>query len=77
MTATRTALAVPGGSGTAAPARPRGATVAIDNLCDIGETSVRNPVRPVGGDAADADFVEPVVTDGLIDSAPDLDTFIR
>ncbi|WP_159943194.1 MULTISPECIES: ABC transporter substrate-binding protein [unclassified Nocardiopsis] len=52
------ALVVPEGSDITSPAQLQGATVAIDNLQNIGDTSVRHSVRQDGGDAADIDFVE-------------------
>ncbi|RKS08921.1 NitT/TauT family transport system substrate-binding protein [Nocardiopsis sp. Huas11] len=52
------ALVVPPDSPLQSAADLEGATVAIDNLQNIGDTSVRNSVRVDGGDPADIDFVE-------------------
>lgn len=52
------ALVVPADSDVTDPADLDGATVAIDNLNNIGDTSVRNSVRVAGGDPTDLDFIE-------------------
>lgn len=52
------ALVVPAGSEAAGAADLEGTTIAIDNLQNIGDTSVRNSVRVDGGDPEDIDFVE-------------------
>ncbi|WP_304454968.1 ABC transporter substrate-binding protein [Nocardiopsis sp. YSL2] len=52
------ALVVPPDSPIQSAADLEGATVAIDNLRNIGDTSVRNSVRVGGGDPTDVDFVE-------------------
>lgn len=52
------ALVVPADSDITGPADLDGATVAIDNLNNIGDTSVRNSVRVAGGDPTDLDFIE-------------------
>ncbi|GAA1087297.1 ABC transporter substrate-binding protein [Nocardiopsis metallicus] len=52
------ALVVPADSDVTGPADLDGATVAIDNLNNIGDTSVRNSVRVAGGDPTDLDFIE-------------------
>ncbi|MDE3724155.1 ABC transporter substrate-binding protein [Nocardiopsis sp. N85] len=52
------ALVVPADSDIASPADLDGATVAIDNLNNIGDTSVRNSVRVADGDPTDLDFIE-------------------
>ena len=52
------ALVVPADSDATDAADLDGATVAIDNLNNIGDTSVRNSVREAGGDPEDLDFME-------------------
>lgn len=52
------ALVVPPDSDVTGAADLEGATVAIDNLNNIGDTSVRNSVRVDGGDPADLEFIE-------------------
>ncbi|MEU3019918.1 ABC transporter substrate-binding protein [Nocardiopsis sp. NPDC007018] len=52
------ALVVGADSDVTSAADLDGATVAIDNLNNIGDTSVRNSVRVAGGDPADLDFIE-------------------
>ena len=52
------ALVVPPDSDVTGAAELEGATVAIDNLNNIGDTSVRNSVRVDGGDPTDLEFIE-------------------
>ncbi|WP_317846057.1 ABC transporter substrate-binding protein [Nocardiopsis quinghaiensis] len=77
------ALVVPEGSDITAPAQLQDATVAIDNLRNIGDTSVRNSVRLDGGDADHVDFVELAFPDmvgamdnGQIDAAWVVEPFL-
>ncbi|MFC4560942.1 ABC transporter substrate-binding protein [Nocardiopsis mangrovi] len=52
------AVVVPEGSAIEAPADLAGATVAVNNLRNIGDTTVRNSVRLDGGDPSGIEFVE-------------------
>jgi NitT/TauT family transport system substrate-binding protein len=51
-------VVAPEGSDIAAPADLAGKTVAVNNLKNIGDTTVRNSVREDGGDPADIEFIE-------------------
>ncbi|MEE2040280.1 ABC transporter substrate-binding protein [Nocardiopsis sp. CT-R113] len=77
------ALVVPAGSAIESPAGLEGATVAIDNLQNIGDTSVRHSVRLDGGDPTGVDFVELAFPDmvgamdtGQIDAAWVVEPFL-
>lgn len=52
------AVVVPEGSGITSADQLDGTTVAVNNLQNIGDTTVRNSVRLAGGDGDDIDFVE-------------------
>lgn len=77
------ALVVPPGSDAASAADLAGATVAIDNLNNIGDTSVRNSVRTAGGDPTDLDFIElafpdmpAALSNGQVDAAWVVEPFL-
>uniref|UniRef100_UPI000360AC8F ABC transporter substrate-binding protein n=1 Tax=Nocardiopsis chromatogenes TaxID=280239 RepID=UPI000360AC8F len=52
------AVVVPEGSPIESPADLEGATVAVNNLENIGDTTVRNSVRKDGGDPSEVGFTE-------------------
>ncbi|GAB3205119.1 NitT/TauT family transport system substrate-binding protein [Marinactinospora thermotolerans DSM 45154] len=52
------AIVVPEGSDITSPEQLEGATVAVNNLKNIGDTTVRNSVELAGGDGSGIEFVE-------------------
>ncbi|MFL1378945.1 ABC transporter substrate-binding protein [Nocardiopsis protaetiae] len=77
------ALVVPPDSDVTSAADLAGATVAIDNLNNIGDTSVRNSVRVAGGDPTDLDFIElafpdmpAALSNGQVDAAWVVEPFL-
>ncbi|MFV2196413.1 ABC transporter substrate-binding protein [Nocardiopsis sp. LOL_012] len=77
------AIVVPEGSDIESAADLEGATVAIDNLRNIGDTSVRNSVRVAGGDPADIEFIElafpdmpAALSNGQVDAAWVVEPFL-
>ena len=77
------ALVVPPDSDVTGAADLDGATVAIDNLNNIGDTSVRNSVRVDGGDPTDLEFIElafpdmpSALSNGQVDAAWVVEPFL-
>lgn len=77
------AVVVPKGSKIASPKDLKGAKVAVNNLKNIGDTTVRNSVREDGGDPKDIEFIELAFPDmpaalenGQVDAAWILEPFL-
>ncbi|GAA3756027.1 NitT/TauT family transport system substrate-binding protein [Spinactinospora alkalitolerans] len=51
-------IVVPEGSDITSPEQLEGATIAVNNLENIGDTTVRNSVEQAGGDSGDIEFIE-------------------